>query len=191
MMNLTVRSVGSMLAPLLAMCLSHTATGAEPSQAPRPTGCGAYEYDISKEMALLTEPGTVIEAAASMKTSDAALESGRTYRVALKGQGQVQLAVEPRRHVLEEGAYAGMVSFKVPADGTWRVSLSKETWAEVVAPDGAAVKSSRFQGREGCPAIRKFVDFPLLGGVIYVLQLSGGTDAEMNVVITGPVTAGP
>lgn len=190
-MNLTVRSVGSMLATLLAMCLAHAATAAEPSEAPRPTGCGAYEYDIATEMALLTKPGAVIEAAASMKTAVPALESGRTYRVALRGQGQVQLAVEPRRHVLEEGAHAGMVSFKVPADGTWRVSLSKETWAEVVAPDGAAVKSSRFQGREGCPAIRKFVDFPLLGGVIYVLQLSGGTDAEMNVVITGPVSAGP
>jgi hypothetical protein len=189
--NLTARSAGSMLATLLAMCLSHAATGAEPSQAPRPTGCGAYDYDISTEMALLTKPGTVIEAAASINTSDAVLESGRTYRVALKEQGQVQLPVEPRRHVLEEGAYAGMVSFKVPADGTWRVSLSKETWAEVVAPDGAAVKSSRFQGREGCPAIRKFVDFPLLGGVNDVLQLSGGTDAEMSVVITGPVTTGP
>jgi len=190
-MNLTVRSLGSGLASLLAVCLSHTATGAEPSQAPRPTGCGAYEYDISTEMALLTKPGTVIEAAASMKAPDTILESGRAYRVALKEQGQVQLAVEPRRHVLEEGAYAGMVSFKVPADGTWRVSLSKETWAEVVTPDGSAVKSSRFQGREGCPAIRKFVEFPLLGGVIYVLQLSGGTDAEMNVVITGPVTSSP
>jgi len=190
-MKLTVHGGVSMLATLLGMCLSHAATGAEPARAPEPTGCGAYEYDLTAEMALLSKPGTEVTAAATSKSTGAPLESGRTYRVGLEEQARVQLAVEPRRHVLEEGAYAGLVSFKVPADGVWRISLSRETWAEVVAPDGAAVKSSRFQGREGCPAMRKFVDFPLQAGVVHVLQLSGGTDAALQVAITGPVTAGP
>jgi hypothetical protein len=37
--------------------------------------------------------------------------------------------------------------------------------------------------------MRKLVEFPLEAGTVYTLQLSGGVDPEMKLVITGPITA--
>lgn len=180
------------MALALSTVLAQAATGAEPAPAPmtaqHPTGCGAYDIEIAAELKLLDEPGIEVKASASPPEDGPLLEVARTYRVALVAQPEARLLVTPRRHVLEEGAFAGMVVFKVPQDGTWRVSASRETWIEVAGPEGA-LKSSRFQGREGCPQMRKFVEFPLSAGQPYTLQLSGGVDPEMKVLVTGPVAA--
>ena len=179
----------------LALLLSAVATGAEPEPVPmtgrHPTGCGAYDGDIASELKRLAEAGAPVEASASMPASAPPLQAGKTYRLTLQPQPAVKLAVPPRRRMLEEGAFGGLVSFTVPAEGTWRVSASRETWIEVVDPDGAVVKSSRFQGREGCPEMRKFVEFVLAPQALYTLQLSGGTDATLQVLVSGPVAVEP
>lgn len=181
---------GIVAAVLCGVLAWQAASAAEPAtQAQHPVGCDAYDPDIALELKLLPSPESKIAAAPT--DAQARLEAGKAYIVTLAAQTGVQLAIPPRRHVLEEGAFAGLVGFEVPEDGTWRVSLSKESWAEVVGPDGAAVRSSRFQGREGCPAMRKMVEFPLRAGVAYTLQLSGGTDPEIGVLVTGPLAAGP
>jgi hypothetical protein len=182
------------LAAAMAMSamLAQAAVGAEPAAeampAQHPVGCGAYDIEIATELNLLDEPGEDITASASGSEPGPMLDPAQTYRVTLVPQTGTKLLVAPRRHVLEEGAFAGMVSFKVPEPGTWRVSTSRETWIEVAGPSGA-LKSSRFQGREGCPQMRKFVEFPLEAGVTYTLQLSGGVDRDMKVLVTGPITA--
>ena len=179
----------------LAMLLSVVATGAEPEPVPmsgrHPTGCGAYDGDIAAELKLLADAGAPVEASASMPAAAPPLQAGKTYRLTLQPQAGVQLAVPPRRRMLEDGAFGGLVKFTVPAAGTWRVSASRETWIEVVGPDGAVVKSSRFQGREGCPEMRKFVEFVLAPQALYTLQLSGGTDATLQVLVSGPVAVAP
>ena len=177
------------LAVTLSAALAHVPASAdEPARhTQHPTGCGAYDIDISAELRMLGETGAPAAASATKADSGAVIAIRTVYLLALKPQPSVALAVPPRRHVLEEGAHAGMVSFEVPQDGTWRVSLDKETWVEVVGPDGLAVKSSRFQGREGCPPMRKLVEFPLEGDTLYTLQLSGGVDAQIKVLVTGPI----
>jgi hypothetical protein len=194
MKSCTVGVTGRVLAAALgwSLLLAQAASGAEPGQAPmpaqHPVGCGAYDIEIANELKLLDAPGIEVKASGSPPESTTLLEVTRTYRVALVPQAKVSLRVTPRRHVLEEGAHAGMFMFTVPKAGTWRVSTTRETWIEVAGPAGA-VKSSRFQGREGCPQMRKLVEFPLEAGTVYTLQLSGGVDPEMKLVITGPITA--
>jgi hypothetical protein len=36
--------------------------------------------------------------------------------------------------------------------------------------------------------MRKLVEFPLAADTAYTLQLSGGVDPDMKLVITGPIT---
>ncbi|MEJ1962369.1 MAG: hypothetical protein WDO56_12835 [Gammaproteobacteria bacterium] len=49
---------------------------------------------------------------------------------------------------------------------------------------GNLVVSRDFQGQRGCEKVHKIVEFELSGNKDFVLQLSGGTDANLAVAIT-------
>jgi hypothetical protein len=149
-------------------------------------GCTGYDVDVSTELALLEKPPVDVARSSAGDQSSTELGAGQAYALQLAPQAETSFLVPPGRRMLDEGAFAGVARFSVGAAGTWRISLDHNSWVDVVAPDGSLVESSRFGGRTDCPSLRKLVEFPLQPGLLYTLQLSGGTEPTTVVLITGP-----
>ena len=78
-------------------------------------------------------------------------------------QSTVIFVAKPGKPTPGDGAYAGLVRFRVAKAGRYRVSISGGHWIEVV--DGTQVVSSRdFQGQHGCQRLHKIVEFDLPAG---------------------------
>ena len=75
----------------------------------------------------------------------------RLYELALSPQDGVKFVRPPGKKGLADGAFAGLVHFKVPATGSYRVSLSEAFWIDVVSHD-ELVSSTDFTGAQGCSA---------------------------------------
>jgi hypothetical protein len=75
--------------------------------------------------------------------------------------------------------YAGIIGFRVPSDGTYRVVTDEALRIDVVA-DGRLVDSTTFGRGPHCSG--KFVDFPLHAGDA-TLQLVGAPYETVTVLI--------
>lgn len=149
-----------------------------------PADCSTYAVDVSRERAamLSLDPAQALVADASAPPM---LVSDRPYRLRLAAQQGFPFAVPPERRQLDEGAYAGLARFTVSTTGRWRVSLDAASWIDVVDAAGTRVAACHFEGRHGCVGLRKWVEFPLVAGVEYTLQLSGGNDAAITILVSG------
>lgn len=147
-------------------------------------GCDAFGWNLARELALLDAPGS--QPAGDPRTAAHAprLDLDRHHALTLPRQAEVALAAAPARPPRDAGAHAGLFVFRVPSAGAYRVSLSRALWIEVV-DSGRALPARAFQGRHGCASLRKSVVFDLEPGRDLVLQLDGGSAAEVGVVVTG------
>jgi hypothetical protein len=153
--------------------------------------CASYDRDVTEEIELLAMRGTSVQAATAPGKDLPTVEVAESHTVTLAEQAAVQFMAEPGRHMLAEGAYAGLVSFTVPSDGVWRISLTNRSWIDVVSPSGQLIESTFFAGRRECQPLRKLVEFPLKANTMYTLQLSGTTDQQLKLVLTAPTAAKP
>ena len=151
-----------------------------------PPGCDTFTWDVSTELAALQGPSTPIDAGRG-GDDVVRIDIGTRYDARLHPQAGVRLASRPGKPMLDDGAMAGLLTFGVPADGRYRVSITTGHWIDVVDA-GEVVASLDFQGRRGCPLVHKIVEFELRAGRDLVLQFAGGAAAEAGVVIT-PVAA--
>ena len=150
--------------------------------APLPAGCENFTWQVGAELALLSGEPTLIQADASATNIGTMLQLGTFYRARLQPQSAVTLATRPGKPMLDDGAHAGLLGFRVPADGRYRIAISSGHWIDVVDA-GSIIESLDFQGRRGCPLVHKIVEFALPAGRDLLLQLAGGTDAEVGVLI--------
>ncbi len=147
-------------------------------------GCDAFGWNLARELALLEAPGSQSAGDPRIAARAPRLDLDRHHALGLPRQAEVALAATPARPPRDAKARAGLFVFRVPAAGAYRVSLSRALWVEVV-DDGGALPARAFQGRHGCASLRKSVVFDLEPGRDLLLQLDGGRDAEVGVVITG------
>jgi len=165
-----------------------TADDAADPQAEQPeaVGCAAYDVDVSRELGLLAGPAAS-DMAPDRGEPVPVVAVGDSYLVELRPERDVALLTASQRKTSEPGAYAASLALNVPKDGTWRVSVSRHAWIDVVDAAGTALQASRHQGRQGCAEMRKFVEFPLQAGVSYTLQLTTASDPAMKLLVTGPI----
>jgi len=104
---------------------------------------------------------------------------GKAYLLALKAD--VKFPVEPQRPP-KPGTSGAVVAVANLAAGTYKVTLSKEAWIDVVE-NGAIVRSSGFSSQTDCPAVRKTVRFQLAAGKASV-QISNAKDRETMFAIS-------
>ncbi|KLJ00396.1 hypothetical protein WQ56_09490 [Luteimonas sp. FCS-9] len=157
------------------------AAGPAPAAA-LPAGCDTFHWDVAQELSLLqTPPAAVVAGTGGEATTR--IEPGTFYRAALHPQAEVALAAPPGKPMLDDDAMAGLLTFRVPADGRYRVSITTGHWIDVV-DDGAIVASLDFQGRRGCPLAHKIVEFELRDGRDLVLQFAGGDAPVSGVAVT-------
>jgi hypothetical protein len=163
---------------LLILCL---ALG-PPGLARADDGCGAFTWDVSHEHALFASTAARVSAGAT-PTAAPALQTDSLFQVQLLDAGRVSFAVPPGKAPPPDGQHAGILRLSIGAAGRYRVSLDQAAWIDVIV-DGAALRSRDFQGRSGCDAPHKVVEFDLPANAALILQLSGARTAELRIAVT-------
>jgi hypothetical protein len=144
--------------------------------------CEGFKWDVSKERALFAESAVPL-AAGKDRMSAPMVVPNRLYQLQLTPQDHVAFVTPPAKKMLTDGAYAGIAVLKIPASGSYRVSVDVPFWIDVVS-DGALVRAKDFQGQRGCSAPHKIVEFELAGAQPFVVQLSGATADSVRLAIT-------
>ena len=169
----------ALAAPFIALTLL-LAAAAVAADAPDP--CAAFSWDVRQERALFAASPTMLAAGQTLAAA-AVLVPGRMYELTLSPQSQVSFAVPPGGHHQLEGAHAGLARLTLPAGGLYRISLDQPAWVDVLA-NGAAIQSRDFQGRPGCNAPHKVVEFLLPAATPLTLQFSASAAARVRVSVT-------
>jgi hypothetical protein len=164
-------------AALLGLML---AVAAAPAVAADP--CAGFKWDVTAEHRLFMGSATALAAARSA-AAPPMLAVARLYELTLNPQDQTTFALPPGKTMLADGAFAGVLLFKIDAPGAYRVSLDAPFWIDVIA-GGKLVPTKDFQGQRDCKAPHKIVEYPLSEPGTYVLQLSGAAQASVRLTIT-------
>ncbi|MCD9027474.1 hypothetical protein LDO26_04500 [Luteimonas sp. BDR2-5] len=173
---------------LVALLAVGPASAGEPVVSPPPAGCDTFSWDVARELAALAAVPVAITAGGGGPDGVVRIETETLYGARLLPQRDVALAARPGKPMLDDDAHAGLLTFRVPADGRYRVSITTGHWIDVVDA-GRIVPSLDFQGRRGCPLVHKIVEFELPAGRDLVLQFAGGAAEEAGVVITAVANA--
>ena len=153
------------------------------SPAPAEEPCAAFSWDVSRERTLFGQKaqnlavGNAVSAAPTLATD-------RLYQLQLRAHTEVAFATEPGKKMPDEGkTYAGFASLTVETGGIYRIALDQALWVDVIAND-ALVQAKDFQGRPGCNAPHKIVEFLLPARIPITLQFSGGRVSSVKVTVT-------
>lgn len=161
------------------------------AQAP---ACRDFSWDVHQERALFAGQPHAVQGGTSAESTPT-VRTDQFYQVQLAPQPQVKFVTPPGKVMLADGAYAGMVKFRVPHSGSYRVSLDAPFWIDVVA-DGKLLATQDFSGSR-CAGPHKMVIFNMPAGQDLWLQISGARSAQAHISVTagpgaqGPARAGP
>jgi hypothetical protein len=170
------RERGARLYLLLALAVA--AQSAIADQDP----CAGFSWNVARERALFAAAPQSIAAGRELRSSPL-LAPNRLYELQLADQGQVTMLLAPGKKSVSDAAYAGLARLQLPQAGSYRISINQPAWIDVLA-DGKMIDSSGFQGRPGCVAPHKIVQFALPAGPELVLQFSAAAAASLRVAIT-------
>jgi hypothetical protein len=144
--------------------------------------CVDFKWDVSQERALFAGSATPLAGGADAKSAPA-MQLNHLYELKLPAQEQVSFAVTPGKKSPREGSHGGLVTFKIPAKGSYRVAIDMPFWIDVVS-NGALVAATDFQGQHGCASPHKIVQFDLSGSQPFTLQLSNAAPESVRLTVT-------
>jgi hypothetical protein len=142
--------------------------------------CAGFSWDVTRERARFLEAPQKVTAGASPAETPA-ITPDRLYELALLQQSQVHFAVTPGRTRSTQGR-AGLATLSVSTAGVYRIALDQPVWVDVIA-QGASIASSDFQGRPGCHAPHKIVEFALPAATPLTLQFSSSDAAAVRFAV--------
>jgi len=144
--------------------------------------CAAFSWDVHHERDLFSKEA--IDLASGRAPGDApALTPDHLYELELRAQPEIAFAAPPSRTWPAEASYAGMARLTVEAAGVYRFALDQAAWVDVVV-NGAVLKSRDFQGRPGCSAPHKVVEFALPAEKPVILEFSASVTPSLKVTVT-------
>lgn len=157
-------------------------SGLAPLRAHADDPCAAFSVDVHHERELFSkEP---IDLASGKAPADApALATDRLYELELRAQPEVSFAAAPSRSWPAEPTYAGLARFSVETAGVYRFALDQAAWIDVVA-GGVLLRTRDFQGRPGCSAPHKIVEFSLPAGKPLLLEFSASVTPALKVTVS-------
>jgi hypothetical protein len=144
--------------------------------------CAAFTWDVHHERELFAAAPQSVAATAKLAAAPA-LAGEHLYALQLLPQAQVSFVVAPGKHRSTDGPYAGLARVTVPQAGSYRISLDAPLWIDVLA-NGGALAARDFQGRPGCSAPHKIVEFELPAHTPLTLQFSGAQSATVKLALT-------
>lgn len=165
----------STLAHALALALA-------PALAYADDQCIEFAWDVRAEHALFAmEPLRLPAGKTPVSAPTLALD--HLYQLSLKPQPEIQFPTAPGGREPAAGAYAGLAHLQLAVAGAYRISADQPVWIDV-AFNGALLKPQDFEGRKGCNAPHKIVEFVLPMGVQLTLQFSNALNQDVKVTIT-------
>jgi hypothetical protein len=173
---------GARLRVMLQLCVLLVLGLAAGSALAQEDPCAKFSWNIEHERALFATAPEAVAAGRDAATTPL-LVPERLYQLQLAPQDHVALALPPGKQPKPDGAYAGMARLRLQQPGTYRVSVDQPLWIDVVA-DGKMIESADFQGRPGCLAPHKIVQYSLAAGRDLLLQLSGAVSPGARLTIT-------
>jgi hypothetical protein len=138
--------------------------------------------DVRNERALFGNKPQVLTGGQTLAASPT-LAADRLYQVELRPQSEVTFLEPPGRKRGDGASFAGLARLTVETAGVYRIALDQPLWVDVIA-NGTLVPAKDFQGRPGCDAPHKIVEFVLPAQVPVTLQFSGGSVAAVKVTVT-------
>ncbi len=145
--------------------------------------CAHFSWDVTHELAVMKQSPQALTAAVAGTGTVPQMRTGQVYEVKLAPQGSVGYLVPPGKAMPAAQATGGLVLFRVPVAGRYRISLASGHWIDVLA-NGAFIKSRDFQGAHGCEPLHKIVEFELPADQSLTLQFSGAPGTSVRVAIT-------
>jgi hypothetical protein len=159
---------------VLALGLAASALAQDP--------CAKFSWDIAHEHALFATSAQSLTAGHDVQSAPL-LASNRLYELQLGAQSQVSMALPSGKKSIPDGAFAGLAQLRMTQAGTYRVSMDQPAWIDVVA-DGKMIDSADAQGRAGCAAPHKIVQYSLPAARELVLQFSAAANPRVRLTIT-------
>jgi hypothetical protein len=144
--------------------------------------CVDFKWEVAQERTLFAGPSSPLAAGADSKSAPV-MQLNRLYELKLLAQESVTFAATPGKKSPRSGSYAGLVAFKIPANGSYRVAIDMPFWIDVVS-NGALVAATDFQGQRGCDSPHKIVVFELAGPRPFFLQLSNAAPESVRLTLT-------
>jgi hypothetical protein len=144
--------------------------------------CTVFKWNITQEHALFTKAPEAVTAGHDLASAPT-MKAQQLYELTLAPQDTVKFVAPPGKKSLADGAFAGVVHLKVPAAGSYRISLDAGFWIDVVSHQ-KLIDSTDFGGMHGCDAPRKVVIFNLPAGDDLVLQISQAAKDHVRVTLT-------
>lgn len=143
--------------------------------------CAGFSWDVTHERALFREASPQKIAAGASAADAPAISPDRLYELALIPYPEVRFAATPAKKRSADGR-AGLATLSLATAGVYRIALDQPFWVDVIA-QGAAIPSRDFQGRAGCHAPHKVVEFVLPAATPLTLQFSSGEATTLKVAV--------
>lgn len=169
------RAAAAGLCALALLPASATRAGAEDP-------CAGFSWDVQRERALFAGQAQDLAAGRTLGAAPA-LAIGRLYELELSAQPEVGFVAPPGKVWRTEATYAGLTTLSVATAGVYRIALDQAAWVDVLV-HGVALKARDFQGRPGCSAPHKIVEFVLPAATALILQFSGAVTSSMEVTVS-------
>jgi hypothetical protein len=164
--------------PLLLLLPPALGAAAPPLDDP----CAQFSWDVRHERALFASaPHSLSSGSAAGEAP--ALKAEQLYELVLHPQADVHFALAPERVRPMADPHAGLASLTLDTAGRYRIALDQPLWVDVLS-SGAALRAEDFQGRPGCTAPHKIVEFTLPAHQLLLLQFSGGSAARLRLTVT-------
>jgi hypothetical protein len=144
--------------------------------------CIDFAWDARAEHLLFAMHPKMLAAGGDRATTPT-VSLNQLYQLHLQKQADVQFPTPPGAREAKPDSYAGLARLQVAVAGAYRISADQPLWIDV-AFNGALLKPQDFQGRRGCNAPHKIVEFVLPMGVQLTLQISNAASAEARISIT-------
>ncbi len=136
--------------------------------------CTKLAWPIDHELALMS-------AANADTASGAAIAAMAPLGLSLKLATGVSLPAASLKPV-DPSKFAGFVTLAAPAAGDYLVSLSNESWVDVIQ-NGHSIVATDHSGDPNCPGLRKSVRFTLTSAPV-ILQISNAPADHIRIAFT-------
>lgn len=167
--------------PLVFLSLGFSVAPAFP--APVDDSCAASTWDIRHERTLFGQQARILAAGTTARTAPT-LATDQLFQLQLQAQPRVTFVREPGKKAPTDGeTYAGIARLSLKTGGVYRIALDQGVWVDAIAND-SLIQSKDFQGRHGCDAPHKIVEFVLPAGTPITLQFSSGRMPAVKVTVT-------
>lgn len=140
--------------------------------------CDFPGLDAAADLALHAMETTLVQAAPDRGRAPTIVPD-RPWEVELHPKETVSFIRPPGRDA-EPATHAGLLRFRVPAAGRWRLALSDGSWVDLVDQD-ETVPSARHGGDGRCTRMHKVVDFDLPAAREVIIQVSGARAARLRL----------